>query len=137
MTRHPTIRLLVLGCLLALLYPSASSAALLTTPGLLSSASSTPACVAVNVRTRRLTVTVELRDDMGTLLGSTDCSSLSKDQMCMVSAPTHDGGVYCRFITPSAAIFEGTPEKFAATMMMVDANGDVTSAVVGRVEDNR
>jgi len=131
------MKVLQVGFMLGLVWARVSSGSTLTTPGLLSAATSTPMCIAVNVRAERLAVTVELRDDTGALLGSTVCSSLAGGHTCVASAATHSGGVYCRITTPLAAAFEGLPERFAATMMMVDASGDVTSAVAGRVEDNR
>ena len=118
-------------------YARCARADTLITPGLLSAPSSTPTCLAVNVRSGAFDVTVELRDDNNASLGSVACPKLPGGHICAVSAPRHSGGVYCMVTTPRPAAHEALPERLVTTMMMVDENGEVTSAVAGRIEDTR
>jgi len=120
---------LLCGILVSLCWPSGVLARTpLTTAGLLGDPSTQPTCVALNVGSAPHDVTVELRDETNAIVAVTDCPAVAVSSTCTLTTPGQSRIFFCIISTRTLASFRGT-------LMMVDSNGRVTSAVVTRRED--
>ena len=121
-------QLLCAGTVLGVYAATAHAGTALQTPPLLSAAHSTPQCLVVNVQSAPIDVAMELLDENSAVVASATCSDLAGGHTCTVSAAPRDGSLYCTASTLRL-------RTICVTMMMIDDDGVVTSAVVSRRED--